>query len=185
MPDEKFPPESVVGMERGTETHGRLQRLMEEAGLAFPIEQEFVSEDPPVRGFLDGMLKWNDELIPVEIKTAAQEVFMQRLAKEEGAEYQKLQLLLYMYILKLNFGILWYENNNNGEWLMVPVEMDEANEKLIKYVVEWMNVVYANEEKPKRPFEKLSTECTYCPFRKECWSEKEDDGVVDLPALVI
>lgn len=174
----------VFNMNSGTDAHARLQALFEAAGIQKTEEQEIKLDYPPVSGFMDSMFIWQDVEVPVEVKTSKQEGFYHKQAKMEGAMYQKMQLLLYMYILDKEVGFLFYENRNNGDWLIIPVEMSEdGNRQIIEDTIEWMKIVWDNNELPMRPFTKKSKQCKDCPFARVCW--EDEPGTVDLPPLVV
>lgn len=180
----EFDAKGVFNMESGTASHHRLQDLFDKAGLQKVREQEIVLEYPPVKGFMDSMFKWQGMEIPVEVKTARQEAFFHKQATMEGAWYQILQLLLYMYILEKEVGFLFYENRNTGEWLILPIEMNEENREIIQGVIDWMKEVWDNEELPERPFTRKSKACKDCPFSEICW-DQDGPGLVTIPPLKV
>lgn len=168
----------VFNMESGTDAHTRLQKLFVKAGISTKeqIEVQIDSENPPVKGYMDAMVLWQGEELPVEIKTSKQEVFYHRQAQMAGAGYQIMQLLLYMHILGKDKGLLFYENRNDGGWLILPILMSEENQAIVDDMVEWMNTVFTNEELPKRPFTKKSKECKGCVFAEICWEDEPGTG---------
>ena len=175
----------ISNMENGKETHARIQSVFDKAGILIQEEQEIVSDDPPIRGFVDLVVDWDGPTVG-EIKTMKQEAFTQRRVDRNPADYHVIQLLIYMKILKLDKGFLLCENKNSGEWLVFPVYMTENNRRIVDDAFEWMRMTYASYrdgELPLRPFEKTSNECKYCPFKKYCW--KDDDGSNDLSPLKI
>lgn len=175
----------VFNMESGTDAHTRLQKLFVKSGISTEeqIEVFIESETPPVRGYMDAMIQWEGEELPVEIKTSKQEVFYHRQAQMQGAGYQVMQLLLYMHILGKDKGLLFYENRNDGGWLILPILMTEENQAVVDHMVEWMNAVYNNTELPQRPFTKKSKECKGCVFAEICWEDKP--GTVELLPLEV
>lgn len=173
----------IFNMESGTSSHNRLQDLFEAAGIQVTREQEIELEYPPVRGYMDSMFKWQGQEVPVEVKTSRQEGFYKKQARMEGTWYQVLQLLLYMYILEKEVGFLFYENRNNGEWLILPIEMTPENREIIQGVIDWMKVVWDNDELPERPFTKKSKPCKDCPFAEICWDDQP--GTVKIDPLQV
>lgn len=187
----------ISNMENGKETHERIQKIFRAAGILVepveegeeidltkpPKEREITLSDPPIRGFVDLIVDWHGPAVG-EIKTTKQEEFTLRKAAGEPQDYHLIQLLIYMIVLGMDRGFLLYENKNTGEWLIFPIFMTDANRDMIEDALEWMRIAhkaYKDGELPTRPFEKDSKACTYCPFKKYCWKDK--DGVVDLPPL--
>ena len=71
--------------------------------------------------------------------------------------------------------------------MIIPINMDERNTKLINGVWDWMRKVYAAYEAgtlPERPFTKSQSACKYCPVKKVCWKEM-DEGEVFIPAMEV
>ena len=91
--DEKFDATAIANMLNGTYAHERLQKIIEETGVLKEIEREIVSEDPPIRGFADLILDWNDTEIVGEIKTTKDESFAHRQASMKPSSNHLLQIL--------------------------------------------------------------------------------------------
>lgn len=178
----------IANMAYGTEAHERLQNVFKETGIVVEVEREVKSDDPLIFGFADLIIKWQGEEAVGEIKTTTQESFVSKAAKQQGAGYQLLQVLIYMKVLGLNKGFLIYENKNQQNLLIIPVTWNEENTKLIDDTFEWMRLVRATFEagtKPTRPFKsEKSVVCKTCPFKTHCWSDTED-GVADIKPLVV
>ena len=66
-----------------------------------------------------------------------------------------IQLLIYMKILKKAKGMLIYENKNNHELMIIPIEVNDHYIKWVDYTFEWLRQVRkAWEEKtlPKKNY---------------------------------
>lgn len=69
----------------------------------------------------------------------------------EGFEYRKMhgkaktghlvQLLIYMKILKKDKAVLIYENKNNHELLIIPVELNDYYARWVDQAFDWMSSV--------------------------------------------
>lgn len=177
--------QSVDNMTAGTDAHTRIQSNLQNSYLDVVIEHELIVEDPPVRGFVDVIIKdFNGYNLVIEIKTTRTEAWISRRAKNAGPAYQVLQLLLYLYFLGEEFGVLLYEDKNDHQKLMIPVQMTEKNRKAVEKVVEWMRLVHATYEEgklPKNPFRSNSKICKECPLQKWCFSQPEGD--TEVPVL--
>ena len=76
-----------------------------------------------------------------------------------------------------------YENKNTQEILLIPIQMNEKNKKIIDNLFLWLCEVYDNFKDgglPLRPFTKTSYSCKSCPIKKECWSS--ETGTVQIEA---
>jgi CRISPR/Cas system-associated exonuclease Cas4 (RecB family) len=175
---------SVDNMEAGTDAHARIQANFQNSDLKVIIEKELLVEDPPVRGFVDVIIEdFNGYNLVIEIKTTRTEAWASRRAKNKGPAYQVLQLLLYMFFLEEEHGLLLYEDKNDHEKLLIPVEMTSKNKETIEKVVTWMREVYSVYEEgklPKIPFRSNSKVCKSCPLQKYCFSQPEGDTEVEV-----
>lgn len=176
--------QSVDNMTTGTDAHERIQKNLMNSDLDVTCEQELLVEDPPVRGFVDVIIRnFNGHNVVIEIKTTRTEAWNSRRMKNKGPEYQELQLLLYLYFLGEKYGVLLYEDKNDHEKLMIPVEMTDENLARIEKVVEWMRKVRKTYEEgllPKIPFRSNSKICKACPLRDWCHNQPEGDTTVEV-----
>jgi len=178
---------SVDNMENGTDRHERIQRNFHHSNLTLDVEYDLWSEDPPVHGYVDVIIRdLNGYDIVIEIKTTRHEAFVHRRAKNMGPDYQVLQLLLYLYLLEIDHGLLLYESKNTHEKLLIPIEMTPENREKVEVVVEWMRNVYRTFEEgklPERPFTRRSKECKDCPLMRDCWDNRPDGDVKIEPMV--
>lgn len=169
---------SIASMENGKQAHDRIQKLLKDAGLAKEIEREILSDDPPIRGFADMIIDWAGQDIIGELKTVKDEIFSMRQAAMAPTISHLLQLLIYMRVENIDEGFIMYENKNNNEILIMPIQMNERNKELVDRVFDWMREVHKNWESgilPERVFTKSSYQCKNCPIKKECWSGENGD----------
>lgn len=176
---------SVDNMQSGTDAHRRMQANFEASGLEIENERELRHDDPPIRGFVDSIVKnYNGHNIIIEIKTTRAEAFAHLVAKNQGREYQVMQLLLYMYLLNEQYGALLYENKNDHQKLLIPIEMTEDNKQKVEKSLEWMRMVYVNFKDgalPENPYRSNSRICKSCPIQNWCFSKEE--GTIKLATL--
>jgi CRISPR/Cas system-associated exonuclease Cas4 (RecB family) len=181
----EYEPYSVDNMQSGTDAHRRMQANFDSSHLNIENERELKNEDPPIRGYVDAIVKnFYGHNIVVEIKTTRAEAFAYLVAKNEGREYQLMQLLLYMYLLDEPYGALLYENKNDHKKLLIPVEMTEKNKRAVERVLTWMREVYANyqtNQLPIRPYRKNSKICGGCPIKEDCFSR--EDGIIKIDTM--
>lgn len=184
----------LANMNLGNETHERLDKLFEAAGTLVESEKEMVLENPPVRGFIDALIRLpNGEIVVGEFKSTKQEIFVIRQNKMEPAPYHRYQILLYLKATGLKRGFILYENKNDQSILVLPIEMDEENEKIIDDALDWMRDVHENWKDgpdganlPKRPgrWTPKNKNCKQCPLRDACWN-KLGEGTVSLPVMEV
>jgi len=182
-----------ANMENGTFVHDRLQSRLSKMNKSYKVidhEAEILVEDPPIRGFRDTLILdvENNIEIPFEIKSMKDDKFVYKQSSQKPEENHMIQLLIYMYTKGHDTGVFFYENKNDQEPLLIVIEMDEQNKKLVEYVLDWLRGVYKlYEEKtlPSRAGEsKTRMPCSYCPVKKTCWKEmKLDIGDVDYPMM--
>lgn len=177
-----IPVAGIATMMAGTGSHERLQGALEASSLEIIIEEEVKNEDPPIRGYVDAIVEIDGERVPVEIKTTIQEAFMFREATGRVPAYNLIQLLIYMYILKANKGILIYESKNTNRLVNISITLTEDRRKFVEYMLQWLRDVKQAidaEQLPSRPkrWTKTGVKCKTCPFNEICW---EDDRVADI-----
>lgn len=186
MYEDKPSLQSIGVMSGGTGTHERIQQALTHAGFVKEIEKEVVYDDPPIRGFVDVVAEFDGKVVPIEIKTTRTEAFQYRVLNMKGPPYQQYQLLIYMYILDADEGILLYEDNNDKRLLAVPIYMTDENREAVERVFEWMRKIWkAHEEDqlPARPWKKTSPNCAGCPLFDECWNEPRED--IKIKSMVV
>lgn len=188
---------AMANMDAGSDAGRRLAKLLEKAGILIDDEVPVKQEDPPIGGFIDALVEWKGEIVPVEIKTTKNETWQMRANSNKVPGYQLAQLLIYMYVMNYPRGFFLTENKNTHEIWILPVRMTDENKEFVEGIFDWMRMVKDNAENgelPKRPFTKASFNCKGCPVKNTCWdgykrgSVNGTDpapGTVDLPPLVI
>lgn len=185
---------ALANMSNGNSVHERLERVFENSGELVAKDVEMKMSDPPVRGYIDVLIRINDEIIVGEIKSAKQEIFVHRANTMKPAPYHLYQILLYLKATNKKKGFLLYENKNDQSILIIPVEMDDFNEKVIEDALQWLRDVYANWETgqdgvnlPERPkgWSRRNKNCKGCPVFAECWDNLPDGNVKMLPMEVV
>lgn len=165
--------QGIAIMNSGTEAHAELEEIFEEMGILVESEIEIKLADPPIRGYLDAILNWNDEEVVCEIKTTRQEAFIFKQLTGKPSPHHFIQLLIYLKATGKRRGFLLYQNRNDMRFCVIPVELDEANEAILEEVFGWMRRVYKAYEDntlPQRPFRKHNKICQSCPLFEPCWS---------------
>lgn len=190
---------AMANMNAGSDSGERLAKVLEKSGILIEAEREVNTigsdEMPPIRGYIDAVVKWKEEDVLVEIKTCKSATWNSRVVTNSVPGYQLVQLLIYMYATGHDKAFFMTENKDTHELFILPVKMDKKNKELVERIFEWMRLVKENAdngELPKRPFNKSSMQCKGCAVRDTCWegwtrgSVNGTDpapGTVDLPAL--
>jgi CRISPR/Cas system-associated exonuclease Cas4 (RecB family) len=170
----------AANMTAGTLSHARIQDAMMNSGIAKiyrddenqpTTEFKIRHDDPPIFGYGDAMLDWNGEEIVGEIKTMMNEGFEYRKAKQKPKTGHVIQLLIYMKILKKAKGVLIYENKNNHELLVLPVEVNDHYRRWVDQAFDWMRAVrkaWVDKTLPTKNYRSNSKICKSCPIQKAC-----------------
>lgn len=186
----------LANMSYGTKSHEDIQEALEAEGLLVDSEVEITLDDPPVHGFLDIIMRWEDEELVGEIKTTRQESFVFKELNRKPSANHLIQLLIYMYATQHDRGFLVYLNKNDQTFIVLPVEMDEANKKILNNVFSWLREVYQayqNQTLPIIPFNRSRATgfpenkiCAACPVREACFASPTGDVKIsrmEIPQL--
>ncbi len=178
----------VANMAYGTDAHSRIQKLFKEMDILVAEEVEIKLASPPIRGYLDVMIRWGDDIVVGEIKTTREESFVFRKTTGKPMATHLLQLLIYLKATGKKQGFLLYENKNDQTFAIIPVDFSKENEELLEEVLEWLRLVYKTwEDKtlPKRAFRSQTVKiCAACPLNKVCWEEKPE-GEIKIPKMEV
>lgn len=162
-----------ANMTNGTKSHERIQQAMEDAGILKSAEFKISYSDPPIFGYGDVILDWAGEDLLGEIKTMPNEAFEYRKAAGRPKTGHLIQLLIYMKILGKTRAVLIYENKNNHDLLVLPVEVTPGGYyvRWVNQAFEWMRTVRSAWEKktlPEKNYRSNSKICKTCPLRATC-----------------
>lgn len=181
----------TANMDLGSLVHDQIQESLDEQGLLVEAELEITIEDPPIRGYLDAIINWEDEEVVCEIKTTRQESFVFKESSGKPSVNHLIQLLIYMRATGKQRGFLLYINKNDSTMLVIPVEMNDTNVAILDGVLDWLRTTraaYDNQTLPVRPFRNSKATgrpsnkvCRGCPVQKDCFAG--EDGVVSLPLM--
>lgn len=186
-------PYAVANMTSGTKSHDRIQQAMLDGGVAIEYldddnkpttEFKVVSNDPPIFGWGDAMIPWNGEDIIGEIKTMKSEAFEHYKVKGEPAKYHLMQLIIYMKVLGKARSVLIYENKNNHDLLVFPVEINDYYKEWINNTFDWMRTVHKSwkdQQLPQKNYRSNAKVCKGCPVKAACATA--DIGVVKIKSL--
>ena len=188
----------VANRTNGTKSHDRIQQALINSGITKVFQKEdkdtkqikettefeIKNENPPIFGYCDGIITWNNEEVVLEIKTVANEGFEYRKNSGKAKKDHIFQILIYMKILGYQRGIILYENKNNHELLPILVEVNDYYREYLNNAFEWMKIVRASwmkNELPTKNYRSNSKVCKNCPVQKDC--DKAGLGVVKIASL--
>lgn len=192
----------VANRTNGTLGHERIQEAIKDAGILAddmefdPLPRKYnkqthpamefrvKTEDPPLDGYGDVMLKLNDERVVGEIKTMPNEGFEYKKASRKPKLAHLMQLLIYMKVWKIGKGVIIYENKNNHELLTLPVVVNDHYRRWVDQAFDWMRTIYKSwqdRELPQKPYRSNSKICKVCPIQKAC--AEAETGVIKLKPL--
>lgn len=180
-------PYSVANMNSGTKSHERIQQALLDSGIAQRfLDEKYFEEtgkerdttefkvtysDPPIFGYGDAMLNWENEEIVGEIKTMKNDAFEYHKLHGKPKLSNVMQLLIYMKILKKSKGVLIYENKDNHDLLVFPIEVNDHYIAWIDNTFDWMRRVrqsWKDKQIPQKNYRSNSKICKGCPLKTAC-----------------
>lgn len=174
-------PYSVANMTAGTKSHDRIQQALLDSEVAISYidektgepttEFKVINDDPPIFGYGDAMLNWENEEIVGEIKTMSSDAFEYHKLHGKPKLSNVMQLLIYMKILKKSKGVLIYENKNNHDLILFPIEVNDHYIKWIETTFDWMRRVrksWKDKQIPQKNYRSNSKICKACPLKTAC-----------------
>lgn len=169
---------AVANMSNGTLSHERIQEAIDKSGILVEKEKKIINSDPPIFGFVDAIIKWDDQDFVGEIKTMREESFQYRKTANKPPDYHLIQLLIYMKVLKMDKGLLIYESKNSHELHVIPVEIKPEYVDWMDNAFDWMRQVrkaWEDKQLPTKPYRSNSKICKGCPLKSTCDSAGKGD----------
>jgi len=193
-------PYSVSNMNAGTKSHDRIQQALLDAEIVIPYldeeetkkqgkdvfttEFKVINNDPPIFGYGDAMLNWEGEEIVGEIKTMSSDAFEYHKIHGKPKLSNIMQLLIYMKVLQKPKGVLIYENKNNHDLLIFPIEVNDHYIAWIDKTFDWMRRVrqsWKDKQIPQKNYRSNSKICKGCPVKAAC--ALADPGTIKIEPL--
>lgn len=175
----------AANMTAGTKAHERIQEAMGNVP-GFLVDSEFkvTYSDPPIFGYGDVILNWEDAELLGEIKTMPNDAFEYRKIAGKPKLGHMVQLLIYMKILNKSKAVLIYENKNNHDILVFPIELNEYMYTWVENAFGWMRTVrkaWEDKTLPTKNYRANSKICKTCPIRQAC--DDAGTGVLKINSL--
>lgn len=135
------------------------------------------SKELNATGYADFVAQFPDNGIAIvgEIKSKHSKAFWYMEKKKEGPPiHNKMQLWLYLYILKIPEGRLIYISKDDRCKLEYPVYLnDKTLEKLVLDELDMLNKAWEAKLPPPVLFDNKDWRATYCRWHKKCVCQKE------------
>ncbi len=177
------PAERLLIFREGNMHEEAILRLLGDAGLTVVEQQRpFEWKQLNVRGKIDGRIKGNGRLIPLEVKSCNQFDFEAINSVEDLRNSAKFwvrgyydQFQLYLFMSNEPDGILLFKNKQSGalKQFVIPIDYEYA-EKIAKKM-ELVNKHVADETYPDRITDK--SVCQYCDFRHICLPDEASESI--------
>jgi len=180
--EDDFTPYSKANMGSGTDAHERIQKAMLDSGVLLEDEVKIRSEDPPIFGFADGIVSIEGERMVLEIKTMNEAAFEYRKVNKKPPSYHLEQLIIYMKVLKMEKGILLYENKNNHDLEILEVTVNDEYIEWVNKTFDWLKRVrkaWEDKQLPEKAFRSNSKVCKGCPVREICFADDKGDVKIE------
>lgn len=180
-------PYGVANMTSGTMSHDRIQKAMLDSGVAqkfideketekqgetvYTTEFKVINDDPPIFGYGDAIINWEGEEMVGEIKTMNNEVFEYFKNANKPKKGHLIQLLIYMKVLGKAKGMLIYENKNNHDLLVFPIEVNSHYIRWVDQTFDWLrrtSQAWKDKTIPKKNYRSNSKICKTCPLQQAC-----------------
>ena len=193
-------PYGVANMTSGTLSHDRIQDAMLKSGIAksfldeketekqgkevYTTEFKVINNDPPIFGYGDAIILWNDEEIVGEIKTMPNDAFEYFKTVQKPKKGHVIQLLIYMKVLDKAKGVLIYENKNNHELLTFPIQVNSHYIRWVNQTFDWLRETrkaWVDKTLPKKNYRSNSKVCKVCPLQQAC--ADAGDGTIKIKSL--
>jgi CRISPR/Cas system-associated exonuclease Cas4 (RecB family) len=168
----------LANMLAGIHGHERIAEALKDQNVIKWLEKEIRYENPPIFGKGDGMFAIDGQEILVEIKTTNDRNFEYRKSSKTASDGNRLQLLMYMKILKHQLGAIIYENKNTHELLVIPVVPTQKDVDTVNNLFDWMIRVkkaFDDKQLPERISRQGTKMCAACPVEKVCDSREKGD----------
>ena len=112
----------------------------------------------------------NGKILVGDMKSIGQSSWDYNLMrKKEPHKYYVIQLISYIHILDVDYGVLMYENKNTSEMKWYKIERNDKWWNVIKWQAEKMIEMTENKElPPPRPKDKTNYDCKNCEYKSLC-----------------
>jgi CRISPR/Cas system-associated exonuclease Cas4 (RecB family) len=158
-------------------------RLLQDAGLqVVETQRPFSWDELQVRGRLDGRIKDEGRLIPLEVKSSNSYDFDKINTKDDLKTSAKVwirgyldQIQLYLLMANEPEGILLLKNKQTGQLKQIYIDIDFEYAEQIAKKLELVNKHVATKTYPERITDR--SVCQYCDFRHICLPDEASEQI--------
>lgn len=158
---------------------------LEEAGFEiYQQQRDFYEKDLNLSGHIDGLIKVDGQLYPIEIKSCSQFVYDTintyedlKNSKKPWIKQYPVQLNCYLYFTSKEKGVLLLKNKQTGQYkeIWIDFDWDLMNEVIEK--VKYLNECLKNNILP----DKINNEtCLECNYQHICLPEILNQSKIDF-----
>ena len=156
----------------GHDVHERIQKMLKKIGILEADEVPARSKEYRIGGHCDGVLKRKGKKLALEIKSINSKGFDRALSYGPKSEHIN-QVRIYMWLLKLEEGVLYYECKNDQRHKAWIVKQDEKTiNEVKKKITDAIEYIEKNET-PDMCYNGNILECDWCNYKEIC---KEKGG---------
>jgi len=112
------------------------------------------------------------QIAVADMKSIGQSAWDFQLVKKGAHPYYIIQIIIYIHILNVDYGLIIYENKNNSELQIYKVERNDKWWEIIKWQASTMMSMVADKKLPPPRYEKSSYDCKGCEFKSLCHKSK-------------
>lgn len=149
---------SRINLSFGTMRHEAIQKIFERKGILEYTEFHASMDDPPIHGYIDGILNTTPKKI-LEIKTTGKTLAQLDAPLEDHID----QATIYMYMTGIRYAIFLYETKNEKNkktgdpWKQFEVEYEEERAKKLLGKARYLMKCLENKTLPFP-----SSDCYFC-----------------------
>ena len=129
-------------------------------------ETKLYSKKYNMRFMCDGLIKYNDELYIVEIKTESTHKYNRHT---DAWSEHKLQATCYSMTIGVPKVLFIYEDRDNCTKKGYLVEITDLMKTRVQSIIDCVNTFIENQEVPPRELDK----CKYCKYQNQCRKDGE------------
>jgi len=184
--EETNPSDYINIMELGDMGHEYIVEGYKRAGIwvGDEIDGKVIVKGIPFSFRVDLFINWEDEILPVEIKTVS--TWKYKKYSFEDYPQHLAQLQMYLNILGYEKGLIHILNRDNGQQKIITVEKDEG---LFNDLMGRLNEFVDDVQNKNVPEKEVSYLCKYCGYKDLCDSNMEQTKALlkekELPYMFI
>jgi hypothetical protein len=154
----------------------RVSRIIRQSGIKVLSDNLSLSDcNYNIVGNLDYVIQLECGSTATKFYSVDDETF-QNVLKKGAIRKDVVEVMVYMWLVELNSGLMVYENKNNNQITSFHIK---PYKPIIKSVINKCKILLEHEfkgTKPDRPYNKrTSNECKQCEFVTECWKNQGEE----------